>query len=153
MMFKLFEFKNGEFTTLPDIKSKKIKGFIIGSVLLLIVVSLSAWLEIEEKELWKIYNLIIQQFDLKQDAPKIEREPEIEARVELEVDKAIRDYEKLTGDDGRVRITPPRYIEEPINNETCYSKECRALGPPMRLCSPWWDGCPSGTEDLTKDEF
>lgn len=135
----------------PDIKTYA----IIGVVLTSIIAFLSNCTGIKEELIWDLFDeiqrevnpgTIINDFIIK-DPEKLER------RINRDVDGAIQDYERLTGDDGRVRITPPRYIEEPINEETCSSKECRSLGPPMRLCSPWWDGCPSGTKDLTKDEF
>jgi hypothetical protein len=140
-MFKLFEFKEGKLTTLPDISSGKIRGFIFGSIILLIVIFLSGWLKIDEKELWKLYNLIIQQFGLTQDIPKIENEKERDARIELEVDKAIRDYERLTGDYRTPRIPLPRLIERPLDTSKCYTEECKKLGGEMRLCAPWVDDC------------
>lgn len=66
----------------------------------------------------------------------------LDNRVKRDVDKAISDYERLTGDDGRVTITPPRYSEKPVDTSVCYTDECRALGGEMRLCAPWVDNCP-----------
>jgi hypothetical protein len=43
-----------------------------------------------EKELWKIYTLMLRQFGLSYELPRKEREQELEARIELEVDSAIR---------------------------------------------------------------
>lgn len=140
-MFRLFEIKEGKLTTLPDITSKKIRSFILSSIIILIIVSLSGWLKIDEKELWKLYNMILQQFGLVDNIPRVESEKERDARIELEVDKAIRDYELLTGDTGVVRITPPRYSERPVDASVCYTPECRALGGEIRLCAPWVDTC------------
>jgi hypothetical protein len=146
MNFK-FNFGNKK----PDIKTYAIIGVILTSI----IAFLSNCTGIKEEVIWDFIDevqreikpgTIINDFIIK-DPKKLER------RIHRDVDKAIRDYERLTGDDSRVRISPPRYIEEPLNDSECYSKECRSLGPPMRLCSPWWDGCPSGTEDLTKDKF
>ena len=39
----------------------------------------------------------------------------VERRVKRDVDKAIRDYEMLTGDTGEVRIPLPRLIEAPLD--------------------------------------
>ena len=66
----------------------------------------------------------------------------LDRRVKRDVDKAIRDYERLTGDTGRVTISPPRYSEKPVDTDVCYTDECRALGGEMRLCAPWVDNCP-----------
>ena len=67
----------------------------------------------------------------------------LDNRVKRDVDKAIAEYERLTGDDGRVRIPSPHYSEKPIDNSVCYTDECKALGGEIRLCAPWVDNCPS----------
>jgi hypothetical protein len=66
----------------------------------------------------------------------------VERRVKRDVDKAIRDYEMLTGDTGEVRIPLPRLIEAPLDTSKCYTEECKKLGGEMRLCSPCVDDCP-----------
>ena len=65
----------------------------------------------------------------------------VERRVKRDVDKAIRDYERLTGDTGEVKIPLPRLIERPLDTSKCYTEECKSLGGEMRLCSPWVDDC------------
>lgn len=114
-------------------------------VLSLIIASLSSCLKIEEKHIWDIVYEYLQTYQ--PDSPLI---PElqknsgiVERDVERTVDKAIRDYERLTGDDGRVRMPSPRYSEKPVDTSVCYTDECRALGGEMRLCSPWVDNCTS----------
>jgi hypothetical protein len=62
-------------------------------------------------------------------------------RVERDVDKAIRDYERLTGGSNISRIPLPRLIEKPLDTSKCYTEECKSLGGEMRLCSPWVDDC------------
>jgi hypothetical protein len=142
-MFKLFEVRDGKLTTLPDVSSKRIKSIIFGSIAVLIIVSLSGWLKMSEKELWKIYTLILQQLGLSYELPRKEREKELEARIELEVDRAIRDvipeYDRIISDyDKKYK---PIYIDE-VNDETlCYTDECKSLAPPMRICAPWIDNC------------
>jgi hypothetical protein len=71
----------------------------------------------------------------------------IEGRVRRDVDKAIRDYERLTGDTGEVRIPLPRLIERPLDTSKCYTEECRKLGGEMRLCAPFVEGL----DDCKKD--
>jgi hypothetical protein len=66
----------------------------------------------------------------------------LDRRVKRDVDKAISDYERLTGDDKTVRIPPPRYSEKPVDTSVCYTDECRALGGEIRLCAPWVPDCP-----------
>ena len=142
-MFKLFEVRDGKLTAFPDVISKRIKSIIFGSIAVLIIVSLSGWLKMSEKELWKIYTLILQQLGLSYELPRKEREKELEARIELEVDRAIRDvipeYDRIISDyDKKYK---PIYIDE-VNDETlCYTEECKSLAPPMRICAPWVDNC------------
>ena len=98
-MFKLFEIRDGKFTTLPDISSKKLKSILFGSVVVFLVTLLSLWLKVDEKDVWKFYNLILQQLGLTGEEFRPKNEKEIESRIELEVDKAIRDvtpeYERI----------------------------------------------------------
>jgi hypothetical protein len=146
-MFKLFEVKEGKFKVLPTLNPKYVKGFIISSVILLLISGVSGWLQIDEKQLWKIYSAIIQHFGLSHEIPKLpDNEKEIESRVELEVDRALREYEILTGDDGTVRIPKPKFIEKQIDTQVCYTEECQSLGGEMRLCSPWVEDCKEPTK-------
>ena len=143
-MFKLFEIKNGKLTTLPDISSKKIKSVIFSFIIVLIIVSLSGWLKISEKDLWKIYTSILQQFGLNHELPRTESEKELESRIELEVDRAINnvtpEYDRIISDYDRKY--KPRYSEKPVDENVCYTKDCKALGGELRICSSWVDGCP-----------
>ena len=61
----------------------------------------------------------------------------IDRRVERDVDRAIRDYERLTEDSEDSRIPLPRLIEKAPDN----SEAQKLLGGEMRLCSPWIDDC------------
>jgi len=61
----------------------------------------------------------------------------IKRRVERDVDKAIREYEHLTGDSNTPRVPLPRLIEKAPDN----SEAQRLLGGEMRLCAPWVDDC------------
>jgi hypothetical protein len=62
----------------------------------------------------------------------------VDRRVDRDVDKAIREYERLTGDSGRSKIPLPRLIEKAPDD----SEAQRLLGGEMRLCAPWVDDCP-----------
>jgi hypothetical protein len=75
----------------------------------------------------------------------------VDRRVERDVDKAIREYERLTKDSEPPRVPLPRLIEKALDTSKCYTEECKKLGGEMRLCSPWVDGClDSSTTDLSK---
>lgn len=142
-MFKLFEIREGKFKVLPEMNPKYIKGFIVVSIIAIIIAGLAGQLKIDEKQLWKIYTALIERLGLKQDLPDLpDHQKQLDAKVELEVDEAIRRYERLTGDDGTVRLPPPRYSERPVDSSVCYTDECRSLGGQMRICSPWVDSCP-----------
>ncbi len=65
----------------------------------------------------------------------------VDRRVERDVDKAIREYERLTGDSNTPRVPLPRLIEKAPDEALCYSEECKKLGGEMRLCAPWVDSC------------
>ena len=113
-------------------------------VLSLIIASLSSCLKIEEKHIWDIVYEYLQTYqpnsplipELQKDSGIVERD------VKRTVDKAIRDYERLTGYDGTVRIPSSRHSEKPVDTSVCYTDECRSLGGEMRLCAPWVDNCP-----------
>jgi hypothetical protein len=61
----------------------------------------------------------------------------VERRVGRDVDKAIREYERLTKDSEPPRVPLPRLIEIAPDN----SEAQRLLGGEMRLCAPWVDDC------------
>jgi hypothetical protein len=141
-MFKLFEIKEGKFKVLPTLNPKHIKGFIIISIIALIIAGFSDHFKIDEKQLWKIYTAIIEKFGLKQDIPDLpDHQKQLDAKVELEVDKAIRNYWREIKE-SPAEVYKPRYIEEENDESVCYTEECKALAPPMRLCAPWVDNCP-----------
>ncbi len=132
--FFMFNFNFGK-------KKTSIKTILI---LTLVVASLSSCLKIEDKHIWDIiYEALVKYQPDSPLIPELQKDPGIiERKVKRTVDKAIRDYERLTGDDGTVKIPSPRYSEKPVDTSVCYTDECRSLGGEMRLCSPWIDDCP-----------
>ena len=62
----------------------------------------------------------------------------IKRRVERDVDKAIRDYERLTKDSEPPRVPLPRLIEKAPDD----SEAQKLLGGEMRICAVWVDDCP-----------
>ena len=140
---KLFEIRGGKLKVLPTLNPKHVKGFIIISIIAILIAGIAGQLKIDEKQLWKVYTALIERLGLKNDIPDpVDHQKQLDAKVELEVDEAIRRYERLTGDDGSVRIPSPRYSEAPVDKSVCYTKECQALGGEMRLCAPWVPDCP-----------
>jgi hypothetical protein len=125
--------------------NKIIKFAIIGITLTTIVASVSKCSGIDEKHLYDLIDEIQRKYFPNTELNEyIIKDPKLlDNRVKRDVDKAIAEYERLTGDDGRVRIPLPRYSEKPIDNSVCYTDECKALGGEIRLCAPWVDNCPS----------
>jgi hypothetical protein len=132
----------------PDIKTYAIIGIVLSSL----IAFLSQCTGIPELTLWDFFDEV--QREVKPGSMLndfIVHHPEkLKRRINRDIDRAIQNYEDLTGDHGHVILSSPRYIEEPMNNSECYSKECQSLGPPMRICSPWWDGCPDNSQTGTK---
>jgi hypothetical protein len=127
-----------------DIKKKTIRFAIIGVTLTTIVATLSQCTGISEKHWTDLIDEIQRKYFPNTELNEyIIKDPKLlDNRVKRDVDKAIRDYERLTGDDGTVRMPSPRYSETPVDASVCYTDECRSLGGEMRLCAPWLDNCP-----------
>ncbi len=143
-MFKLFEVKEGKFKVLPSVRIRTIKGFFIASIVMILIGSLSGWLKIDEKGLWKIYQLLIERLNLKQEMPEIiDNQKRLDAKVEIEVDRALQEvqpeYDRIIAEADKKY--QPRYIEEDNDESLCYTEECKSLAPPMRICAPWLDDC------------
>ena len=120
----------------PDIKQYAIIGIVLSSIIAL----LSQCTGIKQDSIWDLLDevqrryfpqSIINDFIIK-DPEKLDR------RVHRDVDAAIAEYERLTGDDGKVRIPSPRYSEKPPDGSYAQS----VLGGEMRICAPWVDDCP-----------
>jgi hypothetical protein len=120
----------------PDIKQYAIIGIVLSSIIAL----LSQCTGIKQDSIWDLFDevqrryfpqTILNDFIIK-DPEKLDR------RVKRDVDAAISEYERLTGDDGKVRIPSPRYSEKPPDGSYAQS----VLGGEMRICAPWVDDCP-----------
>ena len=120
----------------PDIKQYAIIGIVLSSIIAL----LSQCTGIKQDSIWDLFDevqrryfpqTILNDFIIK-DPEKLDR------RVKRDVDAAISEYERLTGDDGKVKIPSPRYSEKPPDGSYAQS----VLGGEMRLCAPWVDDCP-----------
>lgn len=126
----------------PMNKKTVINFAVIGIVLTSIVGTLTNCTGIDEIH-W--YNLIDQvqrtYFPGSQLNDYIIKDPKLlDNRVERDVDNAIEEYERLTGDTKPVRIQAPIYIEKPIDPKL-QTGESRLLGGEMRICAPWIIDC------------
>ena len=126
----------------PDIKQYA----IIAVVLSTIIGTLSQCTGISQTNIWDILDevqrkyfpqTILNEFIIKDDE-KLKR------RIGRDVDRAINDvtpeYDRITSDYDRKY--KPRYSEKPVDENVCYTNECKALGGELRICAPWVDGCP-----------
>jgi hypothetical protein len=120
----------------PDIKQYAIIGIVLSSM----IAVLSQCTGIKQDSIWDLLDevqrkyfsqTILNDFVIK-DPEKLDR------RIKRDVDAAIAEYERLTGDDGKVKIPSPRYSEKPPDESYAQS----VLGGEMRLCAPWVDDCP-----------
>lgn len=128
------------------------KYAFVGITLSAIIGGLSYCTKIDERQYWDLLDEIqreyhpgsmINDFIIK-DPEKFQR------RIHRDVNRAIDDvtpeYDRIIK---KYNIPyKPRYIEENNNDETCYTKECKSLAPPMRICASWYEGCPKGVDSL-----
>ena len=120
----------------PDIKQYAIVGLVLSSIIGLLsqctgIKHDSIWDLLDEVQRRYFPQTILNDFVIK-DPEKLDR------RINRDVDAAISEYERLTGNDGKVKIPSPRYSEKPPDGSYAQS----VLGGEMRLCAPWVDDCP-----------
>jgi hypothetical protein len=127
-------------------KPDKKQLITVGIILSTLIAALSQCSKISENTLWDLLDEIQREFFpqtiindvILKDPDKINR------RVERDVTRAINavspEYDRIISDyDKKFK---PRYIEEKNDESLCYTDECKALAPPMRLCAGWLDDCP-----------
>ena len=120
-------------------KSTATKLIIVGITLTTIITTLSRCVGVKEDHIWDLVDEVQRQLPSNIVRDIILLDPQkIERRVIRDIDKAIADYERLTGDDGTVRMLPPRYSELTVDERVCYTRECKSLGGEMRLTAPWY---------------
>jgi len=133
----------------PDKKQLIIVGIIVSTL----IASLSQCTGVSENGLWDLLDEIQRKYFpqgilnelILQDPNQVKR------RVERDVDRAIRDvtkeYDRII--DKSNEKYKPRFIEETNDESLCYTEDCKKLAPPIRMCSPVFEGinCPSKPED------
>ena len=123
----------------PDIKKYAIVGIILTSV----IATLTQCTGIKETTLWDVFDEVQRKFfpqTILNDF--IIKDPEkLDRRIERDMDQAIADYERLTGDGRGAMIPKPRYSEKPPDGSYAQS----VLGGEMRICAPWVLDCPKDT--------
>jgi len=133
----------------PDKKQLIIVGIIVSTL----IASLSQCTGVSENGLWDLLDEIQRKYFpqgilnelILQDPNQVKR------RVERDVDKAIKDvtkeYDRII--DKSNEKYKPRFIEETNDESLCYTEDCKKLAPPIRMCSPVFEGinCPAKPED------
>jgi hypothetical protein len=116
---------------------------LVSVVLSVLVASLSQCTGASSESLWDLLDEVQRRFfpqtiinDVLLKNPGV-----VKRRVERDVDKAIREYERLTGYSNEPKIPLPRVILIDPDNSVCYSEDCKKLGGEMRLCAPWVEDC------------
>jgi hypothetical protein len=125
-------------------KKKKniIQWATFGVILTSLVAFLSHCTGLKEESIWDLLDEIQREFikDKNNDLNEyIIKTPELlDRRVKRDVDRAINDvipeYDRIISDYNQK--FKQKYIEEKNDDSVCYTDECKALAPPMRLCSP-----------------
>jgi hypothetical protein len=126
----------------PDKKQLIILSIVLSSI----IAALSQCTGASENGLWDLLDEIQRRYFPQtilneifiQDPDKVER------RIKRDVDRAILDvtpeYNRIISD--YTRKYKQKYVEEKNDESVCYTDACKALAPPMRICSVWVDDCP-----------
>jgi len=121
-------------------KSSIFRYAIIGVVFTSLVTGVSQCTHIPEENIYDFIDEVQRKYfpqtdlnDIIINTPQL-----LDRRVHRDVDKAIRDYEDLTGDDGSVRISPSYFSEKAPDK----SNAQKLLGGEIRICGSWIPDCP-----------
>jgi hypothetical protein len=116
---------------------------VIGVVLSAIITSFASCTKISESKLWDLLDEI--QRTLKIDILNdfIVNDPEkLGRRIERDVDKAIsnitKEYDRIIEETNKKY--KPKYMDEKNDETLCHTEDCKKLSPPMRICSPVFEG-------------
>jgi hypothetical protein len=116
---------------------------IIGTVLTGIISSFAACTKINENQIWDLLDEIQRVFHISVLNDFIITDPEkLDRRIKRDVDRAI---DNITPEYNRIieeydKKYKPRYMDEKNDETLCHSEDCKKLAPPMRICSPVFDG-------------
>jgi hypothetical protein len=121
-------------------KSSIFRYAVIGVVFTSLVMGVSQCTHIPEENIYDFIDEVQRKYFSQTDLNDIIiNTPQLlERRVHRDVDKAIRDYEDLTGDDGSVRISPSYFSEKAPDK----SNAQKLLGGEIRICGSWIPDCP-----------
>jgi hypothetical protein len=126
----------------PDIKQYAIIGIVLSSIIAI----LSQCTGVSENGLWDLFDeiqrkyfpqTILNEFIIK-DPEKLNRR--IGRDVDREIQNVTSEYDRIIEEaDQKYK---PKYVDEKNDESVCYTDECKALAPPMRICAVWVEDCP-----------
>jgi len=127
-------------------KPDKKQLIIVSIVVSTIIAALSQCTGVSENGLWDLLDEVQRRYFpqtilnelIRQDPDKIERR--VTRDVDREIDRVTKEYDRIIDEENKKYR--PRYVEEENDESVCYTDECKALAPPMRICAPWVDDCP-----------
>jgi hypothetical protein len=127
-------------------KPDKKQLITVGIILSTLIAALSQCSKISENTLWDLFDEIQREFFpqtiinevILKDPDKINRR--VERDVTRAIEKVTPEYDRIIQEADKKYQT--KYIEEKNDESLCYTDECKALAPPMRICAPWLDDCP-----------
>lgn len=115
------------------------KYAIVGVIFTSTITVISQCTRIPEEKLYDIVDEIQRKIPGKPLNDYIITDPILlDRRIRRDVDSAILEYERLTGDDGSVRISPSYFSEKAPDG----SKAQKLLGGELRICGSWVPDCP-----------
>jgi predicted polyphosphate/ATP-dependent NAD kinase len=126
-------------------KPDKKQLIIVSIVVSTIIAALSQCTGVSENGLWDLLDEVQRKYFpqtilnelIRQDPDKIERR--VTRDVDREIDRVTKEYDRIIDEENKKYR--PRYVEEENDESVCYTDECKALAPPMRICAPWVDNC------------
>ena len=115
------------------------KYAIIGVIFTSTITIISQCTRIPEENLYDIVDEIQRKIPNKPLNDYIISDPILlDRRINRDVDSAILEYERLTGDNGSVRMSPSYFSEKPPDG----SNAQKLLGGELRICGSWVPDCP-----------
>lgn len=116
---------------------------IIGTVLSAIITSFAACTKLPEEKIWDLLDEIQRALKIDILNDFIINDPaKLDRRIKRDVDKAIEDvakeYDRIIAELNKKY--KPKYMDEKNDESLCYTEDCKKLAPPMRICSPVFEG-------------
>lgn len=124
-------------------KPSVVQYAVIGVVLSTIITSFAACTKLPEDRIWDLLDEIQRVLHINILNDFIINDPaKLDRRIKRDVDRAIenvtKEYDRIIAESNKKY--QPRYMDEKNDESLCYTEECKQLAPPMRICSPVFEG-------------